>query len=120
MKPKVVIAYTGFGDIELEKKVLSPLNAEIIHSENLRTPAALEAVKDADAVIVTLERVTAEIINSMTRCKIISRSGTGLDTIDIPAATARVNSGAHCREAGSATLAHVKTNVAGPASSYIY
>lgn len=89
MKPKVVIAYTGFGDIELEKKVLAPLNAEIVHSENLRTPEALEAVKDADAVLVTLERVTAEIINSMTRCKIISRSGTGLDTIDIPAATAR-------------------------------
>ena len=89
MKPKVVIAYTGFGDIELEKKVLAPLNAEIIHSENLQTPEALEAVKDADAVIVTLQRVTAEIINSMTRCKIISRSGTGLDTIDIPAATAR-------------------------------
>jgi D-3-phosphoglycerate dehydrogenase len=89
VKPKVVIAYTGFGDIELEKKILSQIDAEIIHSENLRSPAALEAVKQADAVIVTLERVTAEIINSMERCKIISRSGTGLDTIDIPAATAR-------------------------------
>jgi D-3-phosphoglycerate dehydrogenase len=89
VKPKVVIAYTGFGDIELEKKILSQIDAEIIHSENLRSPAALETVKQADAVIVTLERVTAEIINSMERCKIISRSGTGLDTIDIPAATAR-------------------------------
>lgn len=89
MKPKVVIAYTGFGDIELEKKILNQIDVEIIHSENLHTPEALEAVKDADAVIVTLQRVTAEIINSMTRCRIISRSGTGLDTIDIPAATAR-------------------------------
>jgi D-3-phosphoglycerate dehydrogenase len=89
VKPKVVIAYTGFGDIELEKKILSQIDADIIHTENLRSPAALEAVKDADAVIVTLERVTGEIINSMERCRIISRSGTGLDTIDIPAATAR-------------------------------
>jgi D-3-phosphoglycerate dehydrogenase len=39
--------------------------------------------------MVTLDKVTAEIIGSMDRCKIISRLGTGLDSIDIPAATAR-------------------------------
>ena len=87
MKPKVVIAYTGFGDIELEKKILSQIDAEVVHSENLRSPEALEAVKDADAVMVTLERVTGDIIRSMSRCRIISRAGTGLDTIDIPVAT---------------------------------
>jgi D-3-phosphoglycerate dehydrogenase / 2-oxoglutarate reductase len=89
VKPTVVIAYTGFGDIELEKKILSQIDAETIHSENLRSPQALEAVKQADAVMVTLEKVTSEIIGSMERCRIISRLGTGLDTIDIPAATAR-------------------------------
>jgi D-3-phosphoglycerate dehydrogenase len=89
VKPKVVIAYTGFGDIELEKKILSQIDAEIVHSENLSSPAALEAVKDADAVMVTLQKVTAEILASMQKCRIISRLGTGLDTIDIPAATER-------------------------------
>lgn len=89
MKPKVMIAYTGFGDIEIEKKILSQIDAEIIHSENLSSPEALEAVKSADAVMVTLQKVTAEIIASMEKCKLISRLGTGLDSIDIPAATAR-------------------------------
>lgn len=89
MKPKVVIAYTGFGDIELEKRILSEIDAEIIHTENLTSPAALEAVKSADAVMVTLQKVTGDIVNSMERCRIISRLGTGLDTIDIPAATAK-------------------------------
>lgn len=89
MKPKVVIAYTGFGDIELESKILRQIDAEIIHSGNLTDPEALEAVKDADAIIVTLQKVTGDIINSMERCKIISRAGTGLDTIDIPTATER-------------------------------
>lgn len=89
MKPKVVIAYTGFGDIELESKILRQIDAEIIHSGNLTDPEALEAVKDADAIIVTLQKVTGDIINSMERCKIISRAGTGLDTIDIPTATKR-------------------------------
>jgi D-3-phosphoglycerate dehydrogenase len=89
VKPKVVIAYTGFGDIELEKRILSEIDAEIIHTENLTSPAALEAVKSADAVMVTLQKVTGDIVNSMERCRIISRLGTGLDTIDIPAATAK-------------------------------
>ncbi len=88
MKPKVVIAYSGFGDIEIEKKILSQIDAEIIHSENLTSPEALAAVKEADAVMVTLQQVTREIIASMERCRIISRLGTGLDSIDIAAATA--------------------------------
>ena len=89
MKPTVVIAYTGFENIELETNILRQIDAKIIHSGNLTSPQALAAVAQADAVMVTLQRVTAEIIGSMERCRIISRAGTGLDTIDIPAATAR-------------------------------
>ena len=89
MKPKVVIAYTGFGDIELEKNILRQIDAEIIHSETLRTPEGQAAAKECDALMVTLDKVTAELIAGMDRCKIISRLGTGLDSIDIPAATAR-------------------------------
>ena len=90
MKPIVVIAHTAFGDdLAVERSVLRPLNAEIIHTGNLTEPDALAAVKEADALMVTLERVTTSIINSMRHCRVISRAGTGLDTIDIPAATAR-------------------------------
>ena len=88
MKPRVLIAYTGFGDIELETKILKSIDAEIIHTGNLSKPDALEAAKEADAVMVTLQKVTGDIIASMKRCRVISRLGTGLDTIDIPAATA--------------------------------
>lgn len=90
MKPTVVIAHTAFGDdLAVERAVLRPLDAHIIHTGNLTEPDALTAVKEADALMVTLERVTAPIINSMARCRVISRAGTGLDTIDIPTATAR-------------------------------
>jgi len=89
VKPTVVIAYDGFGELELERGILRPLDAQIIHTRNLRSPEALEAVRTCDALMVTLERVTSEIIQSMQQCRIISRLGTGLDTIDIPTATAR-------------------------------
>ncbi|CAN5818097.1 C-terminal binding protein [soil metagenome] len=89
MKPKVMIAYQSFGDLEVEKNVLSRIDAEINHVGDLTSPAALEAVKQADAVMVTLQKVTGEIINTMQNCRVISRAGTGLDTIDIDTATAK-------------------------------
>lgn len=90
MKPTVVIAHSAFGDdLAVERAVLHPLNARIIHTGNLTEPAALAALAEADALMVTLERVTLPIIDRLVRCRIISRAGTGLDTIDIPAATAR-------------------------------
>lgn len=85
--PKVVIAYEGFTDIQIEQEVLNGVSAEVIHTRNLTNPEALEAVKTADALMVTIQQVTAKIIASMSNCKIISRVGTGLDAIDIPAAT---------------------------------
>jgi D-3-phosphoglycerate dehydrogenase len=90
MQPTIVIAHTSFGDdLAVERAVLRPLNANLIHTGNLTEADALAAVAEADALMVTLERVTAPIINSMNRCRVISRAGTGLDTIDIPTATAR-------------------------------
>ena len=89
MKPTVVIAYSGFGDLDVERKVLSAIDARIIHTGNLTTPAALAAVTEADALMVALEKVTAEIIATMTRCRVVSRAGTGLDNINIAAATAK-------------------------------
>ncbi|MCL4862733.1 MAG: C-terminal binding protein [Caldilineaceae bacterium] len=88
MKPTVVIAYSGFGDLEVERKVLSAIDAQIIHTGNLTTPDALAAVTQADALMVALEKVTAEIMATMSRCRVVSRAGTGLDNIDIAAATA--------------------------------
>jgi len=90
MKPRVVIAHTSFGDdLAVERAILREIDPEIIHTGNLTEPDALAAVVEADALMVTLERVTAPIINSMQHCRVISRAGTGLDTIDIPTATAR-------------------------------
>jgi D-3-phosphoglycerate dehydrogenase len=87
MKPNVVIAYSGFGDLDVETEILRAIDAQIVHTGELTSPAALAAVAQADAVMVTLEKVTAEIIANMPRCRVISRAGTGLDSIDIAAAT---------------------------------
>src|SRR5215831_8421590 len=47
-------------------------------------------IGDYDALIVRSEtKVTAEIIGAADKLKVIGRAGTGVDNIDVPAATAR-------------------------------
>ena len=87
MARTVVIAYPGFGDIRIEEEMLSAIDANVAHLSNLDTPASREIVEQAEALMVTLQPVPAELIASMERCRIISRVGTGLDAIDIDAAT---------------------------------
>lgn len=87
MKPTVVIAYAGFEDMEVEYSVLGTLDLHIMHTGTLTTPDAVDAAQQCDALIVTLQEVRADLISTMARCRLISRAGTGLDTIDINAAT---------------------------------
>ena len=49
----------------------------------------LEAVADADALIVRSDKVTAEVIDAAKVLKIVVRAGAGYDNVDLAAATAR-------------------------------
>ncbi len=89
MKMNVVIAYPGFGDIEIEKEILSAAGLEIEHVGNLDTKEARQAARGCDALMVTIQSVRADLIRSLERCRLICRVGTGLDAIDIGAATER-------------------------------
>jgi len=85
--PTVVIGYEGFGGIQVETALLQSIGAEVINTKSTETPEAQAAIARADALMVTIQKVPADLIAKMERCKIISRVGTGLDAIDIPAAT---------------------------------
>lgn len=47
----------------------------------------LEAVKDADAMIVRSDKVTAEVIEAAKKLKIVVRAGAGYDNIDLASCT---------------------------------
>ena len=89
MSPIVVAVYGSPADSLIERELLQAVDATLVHVASLDAPEARAHLREADALLVTIHRVSAELIATLERCRIISRSGTGLDAIDIPAATAK-------------------------------
>ena len=88
-KFKVVITDFGEPDYTLEAEVIvaSGLDIELVRL-NAKTPDELfPAVADADALIVQWVKITRPVMEQLTRCKVISRYGIGVDMVDLEAAT---------------------------------
>lgn len=81
--PRVVITYSGLGSDPIEASMLQQAGAEVLVVEDLTAPA----LRQADAILLSTQPFTAELIGTLERCKILSRVGVGLDNIAIPAAT---------------------------------
>jgi D-3-phosphoglycerate dehydrogenase len=88
---KVVI--TDFGspenDIEQAEILGSGLDVELIRLNTRNPHELLPHIADADALIVQWAQINSELIDSLTRCKVISRYGIGVDMVDIAAAGKR-------------------------------
>lgn len=89
MPPKVLIVYAGHKEVNVEREILGAAGVEVIAAVHPGSDVALAHYGDCDALMVTIHPVTADWMDRMHRCRIICRIGTGLDAIDIPAATAR-------------------------------
>ena len=84
----VSVADSVFPNLDPAHQVLSKIGAEMRLAEAPRPEAILQTARQADAVLVTYAKITAEMIQQMTRCRIIARFGIGVDNVDIAAATA--------------------------------
>ena len=63
---------------------------EMVRSTGLSGRALADALADVDAVVVRSEtRITADVLPSNGRLRVIGRAGVGVDNIDVEAATAR-------------------------------
>ena len=84
-KYKVVLTDNIFPDLDIESKMLSDANADFIvipPNGNIS-----DYIKDADAVICTYVKITADLVDQMEKCRIIIRNGVGVETIDMDACT---------------------------------
>ena len=83
----VAVSDSVFPTLDPARKVLSRIGAELQLAQEPTPEAIVRAAAAADALLVTYAKITAEMIQQMPRCRIISRFGIGVDNVDIPAAT---------------------------------
>ena len=87
MTQRVLIGYTNLGGAAIEEDILGAAGVEIVFAPELDAPDLPALLPQVDALMVTLQPVPASLIAQLERCKIICRVGTGVDAIDIAAAT---------------------------------
>ena len=75
-------------DYAYESEALAGLDYEIVEGPN-NEEGFIEVARDADAIYGKGIPISKKIIDSLTRCKIISLGSVGVDSVDVAAATAR-------------------------------
>ncbi|MFZ5816612.1 MAG: C-terminal binding protein [Bacillota bacterium] len=87
---RIVMINAHYPHYEAEREILAPLGAELAHIATGGDSArVIEAVREADAVLVRETPLPAGAIAAMSRCRVIVRYGVGVDNIDLAAARER-------------------------------
>jgi D-3-phosphoglycerate dehydrogenase len=75
--------------VRMIREVVEASGHELALLENYKSKNELmEAVADADAMIVRSDKVTSEVLDAAKKLKIVVRAGAGYDNLDLPACTA--------------------------------
>ncbi|WP_218672714.1 C-terminal binding protein [Oceanobacillus timonensis] len=84
---KVVITDHEYRDLRYEEKILNNKNIELVKTQCTTEDEVIEACHDADGIINLYAPISSRVIGELTNCKVITRYGVGVDTIDLGAAT---------------------------------
>lgn len=86
--PKIVITDYEFPDLKPELDVLDGHDIELVTGPFASREDLVAACEDADAVINQYTIIDHEFITRLSKCRVICRYGIGVNTIDVPSATA--------------------------------
>jgi D-3-phosphoglycerate dehydrogenase / 2-oxoglutarate reductase len=89
MQQTVVIADYDYGDVDIERAIIEDAGLRLVAAQCKTEDDVIEAARDASAVIAQYATVSARAIDAFTNCRIIARYGTGVDIVDVDAATRR-------------------------------
>ena len=87
-KFKAVLIEHGYASTQCEREIIEAAGGEFVDTENYPLKEALRACEDADGVFCRRLQITAEILKTFRRCRVVVRYGVGTDNIDVDAATA--------------------------------
>lgn len=86
---KVVLTDHVYPDLDYEWERLAEVGAELVFIDSGDEAVIAEAARDADALIVCFAEITDKVISTMNRCRIIARTGIGVNNIAIKKAAER-------------------------------
>jgi len=84
---KVAITDCDHGSIEEEKAEFRRTGAELILAQVQAEKEVIEFCKDADGLLNQYALLTRKVLENLPKCKVISRYGVGVDSVDLKAAT---------------------------------
>ncbi|OFW01171.1 MAG: hypothetical protein A3I61_07990 [Acidobacteria bacterium RIFCSPLOWO2_02_FULL_68_18] len=87
MSYQVAVADSVFPNLDPAREVLSRVGARLELASEPTSEAILRLARDADAILVTYAKITGDMVRQLTKCRVISRFGIGVDNVDIPEAT---------------------------------
>jgi D-3-phosphoglycerate dehydrogenase len=85
----VVIADYDYGDVDIERAIIEAAGLRLITAQCKTEVEVIAAARNADAIIAQYATVGAQAIDALTCCRVIARYGTGVDSVDVDAATRR-------------------------------
>ena len=89
MSFQVVYTDCGFENVDVERAAIAAVGGRLVVA-SCRTPEeVISAGRDADALLVQWAPITAEVIDALTRCRLIVRVGIGVDNVDLAAAASK-------------------------------
>ena len=83
----ILIADSDFGEVDIERAIVEEAGLELVAAQCKSEDDVIEHGRDADGVLAQYAPVGKRAIHAFTRCKVIARYGTGVDIIDVDAAT---------------------------------
>jgi D-3-phosphoglycerate dehydrogenase len=85
----VLLTDRAWPDTHIEQTILAEVGAELVEAPDTHEATLCELAADADAIAVNWAPVTAAVVRSAAKCRIICRTGIGLDNIAVAIATER-------------------------------
>jgi D-3-phosphoglycerate dehydrogenase / 2-oxoglutarate reductase len=85
----ILIADYDFGDVSIERGIIEGAGFALVAAQCKSEDEVIEHGRDADGVLAQYVPIGARAINAFTRCRVIARYGTGVDIVDVDAATRR-------------------------------
>jgi D-3-phosphoglycerate dehydrogenase len=86
-KGTILIADSDFGDVNIERAIIEGAGFRLVPAQCKSEDEVIEKGRDADGILTQYARVGERVINACQKLRVIARYGTGVDIVDVDAAT---------------------------------